>query len=100
MIPTRVIEQVYSDGPVWHAFSLTRAAYAVFPRRCLQSMPIEWQEAFIALVNEMHARLPDGSLDGDYTVQIKVDGKFAKDPMREYRHTGPLTIDGSAEPTP
>jgi hypothetical protein len=80
----------YSDGPVWRGFGLTRAAYAVFPRRCLQSMPVEWQERFMALVNEMHERLPEGSLDGDYTITLRINGRIAADPMREYRHTGPL----------
>lgn len=84
----------YSDGPVWQAFGLTRAAYAVFPRRCLQSMPREWQERFVALVGEMHEALPDGSLDGDYTVTTRINGRIATDPLREYRHTGRLVRDG------
>lgn len=86
----------YSDGPVWQGFGLTRAAYAVFPRRCLQSMPVEWQERFMALVREMHERLPEGSLDGDYTVMHRVNGKIARDPMRDYRHNGPLPLSRNA----
>ena len=80
----------YYDGPVWNAFGLTYATYAVFPRRALQSMPVDWQEKFVALVNEMHASLPDGTFDADYSVQTKRGGKFARDPLREYRHAGPL----------
>lgn len=80
----------YSDGPVWRAFGLTYASYAVFPRRALQSMPRDWQERFVAMVNEMHAALPDGTFDGDYTVTLRVNGRIAKDHLREYRHTGPL----------
>lgn len=86
----------YYDGPVWEAFGLTYAAYAVFPRRCLQSMPHEWQERFVALVNEMHESLPEGALSGDYTVTMRVGGRIAKDPMRDYRHAGPL----NQAPTP
>lgn len=82
----------YEDGPVWEAFGLTYAAYAVFPRRCLQSMPREWQAQFMALVREMHDALPAGVLDGEYTVTLKAGGRFASDPMREYRHTGPLPL--------
>ncbi len=80
----------YYDGPVWQAFGLTYAAYYVVPRRALQSMPHKWQERFVALVNEMHATLPSEALDGHYTVTLKVAGKFAKDPMADYRHTGPV----------
>lgn len=88
----------YNDGPVWAAFGLTYAAYAVFPRRALQSMPAEWQERFVALVNEMHEALPDDALAGDYTVTMRVDGRIAKDPMRDYRHTGPLRLVRDGEP--
>lgn len=82
----------YWDGPVWKAFGLTYAAYAVFPRRALQSMPAEWQEKFVALIDEAHASLPEGALHGDYTVTYRIDGAFAKDPMRDYRHAGPLPV--------
>ena len=85
-----MLDRPYDDGPVWHAFGLSYASYAVFPRRCLQSMPADWQEKFVALVREMHAALPNGCLDGNYTVTLRKDGRIAKDPMREYRHTGPL----------
>lgn len=80
----------YYHGPVWDAFGLTRANYYVVPRRALQSMPLEWQERFVTLVNEMHATLPSDALDGDYAVNIRVGGKFGKDPMADYRHTGPI----------
>ena len=81
----------YSDGPIWNAFGLTRASYAVFPRRALQSMPIEWQADFLRLVRQMHDNLPAGALDGDYEVTMRDErGRYATDPMREYRHTGPL----------
>lgn len=80
----------YYDGPVWEAFGLTRASYYVVPRRALQSMPADWQARFVALVNEMHAALPSEALDGDYTVQVRINGRFGKDPMAQYRHTGPV----------
>lgn len=92
MLDRKVVDNDYSDGPVWQAFGLTYAAYAVFPRRCLQSMPREWQERFVALVNEMHEALPEGALSGDYTVTMRVGGRIAKDPMRDYRHTGPIRL--------
>lgn len=82
----------YSDGPVWDMFGLTYASYAVFPRRALCSMPLEWQEKWVALVKEMHARLPEGTADGEYMVKRRYNGKFIKDPMSKYRHAGPLPL--------
>lgn len=82
----------YSDGPVWKSFGLTRASYAVFPRRALQSMPWGWQERLVALIDEAHARLPEDALSGDYTVLIKDGNRFAKDPRRNYRHTSPYPL--------
>ena len=38
----------------------------------------------------MHETLPEGSLDAEYIVSVKRNGKFTVDTMREYRHTGPL----------
>lgn len=84
----------YYDGPIWKAFGLTRASYAVWPRRVLQSMPVEWQRRFVELAGELNETFPDYQ-SADYTVLTKSKGKFIKDPMREYRHTGPLPkVDG------
>lgn len=84
----------YYDGPIWEEFGLTRAAYAVFSRRALQSMPIEWQAKFVALVREAHDYLPEGTFDGEYTVLLREGGKLKRDPMREYRHAGPIAPKG------
>jgi hypothetical protein len=80
----------YWDGPVWNAFGLTYAAYAVFPRRVLQSMPLEWQQKFVALIDELDETFPQ-HVSGEYTVLAKKNGKFVKDPMRDYRHAGPIS---------
>ncbi|WP_312325686.1 hypothetical protein [Stenotrophomonas sp.] len=79
----------YSDGPVWEAFGLSRAAYLVVPRRTLQSMPYSWQQRFVALMDEAHAHLPEEAFP-EYSVQRKERGRFVADPLREYRHTGPI----------
>lgn len=79
----------YSDGPVWEAFGLSRAAYLVVPRRTLQSMPYSWQQRFVALMDEAHAQLPEEAFP-EYSVQRKERGRFVADPLREYRHTGPV----------
>lgn len=79
----------YYHGPVWSAFGLTRSAYLVVPRRTLQSMPMEWQQRFVALMDEAHAHLPANAFPS-YTVQRQERGKFQTDPLRHYRHTGPI----------
>jgi len=89
------IRSAHSDGPVWNAFGLTRAAYLVVPRRTLQSMPLEWQERFVALINEAHAHLPVDAFP-EYIVRRHDNGKFVADPLRDYRHTGPLQPRGSS----
>lgn len=88
-IEQQVATNPYSDGPIWNAFGLSRAAYLVVPRRTLQSMPLDWQEKFVALMDEAAALLPDDAFP-EYSVQRKDRGRFVTDPMREYRHTGPI----------
>lgn len=79
----------YSDGPIWNAFGIGRAAYLVVPRRTLQSMPLDWQERFVSLMDEAHAALPAEAFP-EYSVQRKEGGRFMTDPLRDYRHTGPI----------
>ena len=79
----------YYHGPIWNAFGLGRAAYLVVPRRTLQSMPLDWQERFVSLMDEAHAALPIEAFP-EYSVQRKEAGRFVADPLRDYRHTGPI----------
>ncbi|WP_368865123.1 hypothetical protein [Stenotrophomonas maltophilia] len=94
--PATVIEpgrpgSTYSDGPVWHAFGLSRAAYHVVPRRTLQSMPLEWQARFVALMEEARAALPDEAFPEYQVIRIE-GGKYASDPNRRYRHAAPFPL--------
>lgn len=86
----------YSDGPVWRAFGLSYAAYFVAPRRSLQSMPEEWQEKFVSLINEAVATLGDDAFP-EYSCTRTAGGRYVEDDLRHYRHTGPLP---SAKPNP
>lgn len=79
----------YAHGPVWKAFGLSYCAYFVAPRRSLQSMPAEWQSRFLSLMQEAIDALPEEAFP-EYTVQRRINGRFAKDPMADYRHTGPI----------
>jgi len=81
----------YSDGPVWHAFGLSRAAYHVVPRRTLQSMPVEWQARFVALIEEAREVLPDEAFPAYQVIRIDA-GRFASDPNRRYRHAAPFPL--------
>lgn len=87
----------YYHGAVWNAFGLGRAAYLVVPRRTLQSMPLEWQQQFVALMEEAHRHLPADAFP-EYTVRRRDKGKFVADLLRDYRHAGPIapkeSIDG------
>lgn len=87
----------YYHGPVWDAFGLTHASYLVVPRRTLQSMPLEWQQQFVALTDEAQAHLPAEAFP-DYTVRRQDNSKFVADPLCDYRHAGPIApkaaIDG------
>lgn len=88
-IEQQVAPNPYSDGPIWNAFGLSRAAYLVVPRRTLQSMPLDWQQKFVALMAEAQAALPAAAFP-EYSVQRKEAGRFVADPLRDYRHTGPI----------
>ncbi|HMM26523.1 MAG TPA: hypothetical protein PKA36_17175 [Pseudoxanthomonas mexicana] len=80
----------YYNGPIWQAFGLTRAAYAVFPRRALQSMPAAWQQRLVDLINEMHDTLDPDAVDANW--QLRVGSRFTADWRADYRHTGPLPL--------
>jgi hypothetical protein len=82
----------FYDGPVWNFFCLTYSAYLVLPRVSLCSMPVVWQRRFVALMEEAERVLPPEGQGGRYMVR-KLDGnKFAKDPLANYRHHGPLKL--------
>jgi hypothetical protein len=72
------------DVSTW--FNLTYASYLVLPRLWFESMPIEWQYKFTKLLNEVLETLEiDTNFEATYTVNHTVNGKFAKDPYRDYR---------------
>jgi hypothetical protein len=69
-------------------FGLTYASYKVLPRTLMQSMPIEWQERFVALMLELEEAYAhvSGEFPSDYLVTPKKDGKFVKETNPHYRH--------------
>jgi hypothetical protein len=72
------------DGPIHEWFELTYASYLTLPRSVLQSMPIEWQERFVACLRELGEEFD--YLDWPrYTVSARTsDGRFRRDPIPNY----------------
>lgn len=77
------------DRAVHGWFELSYASYAVQPRSVLQSMPDEWQQRFVALMNEAEEMGYAWPRKGaTYAVFLRDDetGRFVPDPLRHYRH--------------
>jgi len=72
------------DGPVHTWFELSYANYLTLPRSVLQSMPIGWQERFVACLDELDEEF--GHLDWpSYAVSARTrDGRFRPDPIPHY----------------
>ena len=89
-------EDEYYHGPVWESAMLNRTSYFVLTKRELCSMPSEWQQRFVDLINEAEAALDITNTFREYRVQL-VDprGRFLTDPLADYRHTGPMPLRGA-----
>lgn len=79
--------EAYSNGPVWNWFGLSYAAYLVAPRVVLCAMPQEWQERFVALMEEAEEYVDFSKIDDNYAVNLRSEkGRFASDAFANYRH--------------
>lgn len=66
-------------------FSLSYANYLVLPRALLQSMPDEWQERFVACLDELEAAARDVPQAYGYRVMaIDERKRFTVDPVPHY----------------
>lgn len=68
-------------------FSLSYAAYLVLPRSILQSMPDEWQERFVACLQEVEEAgytCPTPGLTYSVNVRDNRTGRFEKDSYADY----------------
>lgn len=77
-------------------FGLTYASYLTLPRVILQSMPGEWQERFVACLNELNEEFDPMALpDVDYTVMVRhpTTGRFVEHPYGSYRYPDRALID-------
>ncbi len=59
------------DEPIHNFFSLSYAQYLAIPRSVLQSMPVEWQQRFVACLKELDSTI-DWRPDGDVLYQVRL----------------------------
>jgi len=80
------VHNVYVEDPFHEWFGLSYCSYLVVSRVVLESMPVEWQNKMIKLINECAEKRKDFVQD-KYVVQVRDDkGRFSNDPLRNYRH--------------
>jgi hypothetical protein len=68
-------------------FEISYAQYLTIPRLVLESMPIEWQEKFVELLDELDETYDWRPREGCYWVKLKDDkGRFSHAPLEDYRY--------------
>lgn len=77
---------ILNQEPIHEFFNLTYANYLVLPRSVLQSMPIDWQEKFVNLLERIPKVISeDFEPDGGYDVRARdCEGRFVEDPYSNY----------------
>lgn len=71
------------ESPVHSFFGLTYASYFCVPRSALEAMPHDWQERFVALMDEAKEL---GLETPTYSCQRRDgQGRFTEDPWQNYR---------------
>lgn len=71
--------------PVHNYFGLSYCEYAVQTRTILQSMPLEWQQRFIACLEELDAASADlSSRPYMYSVKLHQERGETTDPYADY----------------
>lgn len=74
------------DSPIHEWFGLSYAQYLTIPRSVLQSMPQEWQDAFVKCLEELDEKIDWRPQEGGYWVKLKDDkGRYINDPFMDYQ---------------
>ena len=76
-----------SNEPIHDYFELTYSSYLVLPRSVLQSMPIPWQRALVALLREAEDVCDRYDVPKVPTYQVRArdaQGRFVQDPLASY----------------
>lgn len=85
--------------PVHFWFELSYAQYLTIPRSILEAMPVEWQDRFVACLNELDETFDWRPKSGRYWVQLKNgDGRYWQDPLMEYRRPNRRYIESIRRP--
>ncbi|MDR3560522.1 MAG: hypothetical protein P4N59_03635 [Negativicutes bacterium] len=87
----------YYHGAVHGWFGLTYASYLVIPRSLLQGMPEDWQEKFVALLDECGEVYDQSQIKDQYTVNLREGNRYIADPYRNYRHPPALPYKGESK---
>ena len=74
-----------SDQDVHTFFGLSYANFLVLPRSLLQSMPLEWQERFTAMVEEAWRTIDCPTPPGGWRVlALDERGRYLRNPVPHY----------------
>ena len=77
---------IESTEPIHDWFELTYAQYLTIPRSVLQSMPNNWQQRFVKLLDELDETIDWLPSDGRYWVKLKDSkGRYKSDPLADYQ---------------
>lgn len=87
-----------TDVHTW--FELTYAQYLTVPRSILQEMPDEWQERFVACLEELDQTFDWLPKDGGrYWCRLRdAQGHFTDDPLMQYRRPNGAYIESIRRP--
>lgn len=66
-------------------WELSYAQYLTVPRLAMMSMPSEWRNKMAALLKELDETIDWRPENGRYYCYLRVNGKFTKDPLSNYR---------------
>ncbi len=77
---------IQTNGAVHRWFGLSYASYLVYARSILQSMPLDWQEEFVKLLERIPQELETDPADSHtYNVRaIDEKGRLVHDPYNDY----------------
>jgi hypothetical protein len=76
------------DVHTW--FGLTYSNYLVLNRTLLQGMPDEWQERFVAMMEELNEAIDGIPTASSFWVRATDGGRFVADPVPHYRRAPSL----------
>ena len=78
---------VWADDPIHEWFGLSYSNFLTIPRLVLESMPFEWQEKMVELLEKMDNTFDWRPKEGNYWVSRKNDkGEYCSLDLGDYRH--------------